>query len=138
MRRILGTICLLFVLGSCSNKPAAVAPPPASPSPSPSPVITKAAFIAQGNAICTQANVQQSAIPDPGTNRVKAAAAMRQVVGIIQNAVAQLKALPQPPADAATLQGLYAQVLGLSRSPTRRRTICRRAGPRRPVPTIRR
>lgn len=109
---------------SPSVSPSAVRPvhsapaAPSAPAPKPAATISKAAFLAQANAICTTMNTQQSALPDPTTS-AQALDELHQAAAITQDAVARLRALPEPAGDAPTLQAAFAKVDAVNASAQR-------------------
>jgi hypothetical protein len=58
-------------------------------------------------------NAKQEAVPSPGTSAAAQAAYLDQQIAINKDALAQLRALAEPPADAAAMQALFAQLDGL-------------------------
>ncbi len=68
----------------------------------------KAAFVARANDICQSGNTRQRALPSPTSNAQKFDR-VDQAIAITSDVVAQIKALPQPPGDEATLAALYAK-----------------------------
>lgn len=72
--------------------------------------IPKNQYLQRGNAICTQMNAQGSTLPDPGQDPQKLLAVVQQAIPITANAVSQLRALPQPSGDQATLRSFYSKM----------------------------
>jgi hypothetical protein len=108
MKRVaIGLVGLGMGLASaCSTGSDTTAPPTTT--------ITKEAFLQQGNAICSEVNVQVKALADAvpaaaPTTYAEVADVMRAQSQLIAGGVAQLRALPQPPTDAAELASMYAE-----------------------------
>jgi hypothetical protein len=74
------------------------------------PTITRADFIAQGNAICQRMNDQLNGLPPPGSDPKAAADTLEVVNSIIVDTLANLRALGIPTADEPAVQGIYAQI----------------------------
>lgn len=81
-----------------------------SPAPGGSPAITKAEFLQQGNAICAQMNRQMAGVPTTGSDAGQILDGLHQELSILSSGIQQLKALPEPPADTATIQAIFAKV----------------------------
>jgi hypothetical protein len=75
--------------------------------------ITKAEFVSRANAICTTMNAQVEALPDPGDDKKKQADTVDATSAITRTALDQLRALPVPPADAATITAIWTLIDGL-------------------------
>jgi hypothetical protein len=82
------------------------ATPPASRTASPA----KAAYVAQANAICTVMNDKTAALPNPGNDPQQQATVTSETVAITSDALRQLRTLPPPAGDAATLDAIFAKV----------------------------
>jgi len=67
-------------------------------------------FLASGNAICGTMNTKPAAVPTPGDTAAAQAAYLDQQVALTQDALTQLRALPEPAGQAAALQSLFAKV----------------------------
>ena len=94
--------CIGILLGgACSSS---------SKSPSSTRHLTKAEFIARANAICGAMNAQAKTVPDPGNDPTKLAVASDRVAAITGNALREIRALPQPPSDAPTLNAIYSKL----------------------------
>jgi hypothetical protein len=72
--------------------------------------LTHSAYIAKANAICTRLNAQSNAIKDPGPDPIAVANTLDRATTITSSVLKQLRALPMPAADVATLRALYAKV----------------------------
>ena len=108
-------VCLALVLvGACgsggSSKPAAPTTTPSTTTATKIRKITKTAYIARANAICTTMNRRTDAVRDPGNDPEKVAASLAQIRTIIGNALVKLRALPEPQGDEARLAAVYAKV----------------------------
>ena len=105
-------LCLALVsTAACgsSSSPKTAAPTTAPPT-TVGAAVTKAAYIARANAICTTMNRKVNAVPDPGNDPEKIAAGLTKVRSLIGDTVVQLRALPQPHGDEAQLSAIYAKV----------------------------
>lgn len=128
---VLVAVAMTAVVGSaCTTKPAVGdaahddASTSSSSSTSTSSTSTTAAanpkvtFLAQGNAICADMNTRSEAVgtvvDDPNATPDQIADAFDQTVGIVNEAVAGLRALSQPPGDEAKLAAMYADVDALT------------------------
>jgi hypothetical protein len=105
-------------LGACSSNDAGTAAP-TSTAPSTAttvdPVAAKEAFLADGNAICKAMNEEAAALaaaygPDGPTNASEASELLLANADLIDRAVTDLRALPQPPGDEAQLDAMYTKV----------------------------
>lgn len=71
-------------------------------------------FLAKGNAICATMNQQSEALSQQNEQGPKSLAKTQSLLDangdLVQKAVAELKALPQPAGDEAKLAGMYAEV----------------------------
>lgn len=78
----------------------------------------KATFLAQGNALCATMNQRSAALgtvlQDPNSTPEQIATALDQSAAIVDESVAGLRALAQPPGDEAQLAAMYAGVDQLS------------------------
>jgi len=82
-------------------------------------VTTKADYLVAGNAICKRMTDEQSAIARsyPGgkpTTPFQLTDALNKSADLVTSTLTQLRALPQPTGDAATLSALYTDVAGLA------------------------
>src|SRR2546421_8799911 len=119
MRRVAWFMPALLLLAGCkgggavatSSPPSGGAPASSSPAPPPgSPgAITRAEFVARANEICKAGNARQSAIPSPDNTVAQQLAYLDQVIAATAETLRQIRALPQPPGDRATLQQMYAK-----------------------------
>ena len=73
--------------------------------------LSKADFIAQGDAICEANVVKEKAVPQPSGSDVKAAASyLPQLLSIVADEDAKLRALKAPAADQATIDAALAEL----------------------------
>jgi hypothetical protein len=72
--------------------------------------VTKSDFISQANALCQTMKDRANAIPDPGSDPNTFADALDEVVGITDETLAKLRALPTPAGDEATLEAIFTKV----------------------------
>jgi hypothetical protein len=99
-RPVVVLACIGIFLGSaCSSK-----------SSSNTRHLTKTEFVARANAICRAMNAQAKTVPNPGNDPNKLAAASDRVAAITATALRKIRALPQPPNDAATLDAIYSKL----------------------------
>jgi hypothetical protein len=72
--------------------------------------LSKADFIAQGDAICTANVVKLRTVPQPSQTDLKAIAAdLPQLLAIVTDELAKLRALKAPAADQATIDATFAE-----------------------------
>jgi hypothetical protein len=71
---------------------------------------TKAEFLQQANAICTQLNKDAAAIGGKPSTNAEAATLIEKNVDLIDTSVARIKALPQPTEGLAALRASYADI----------------------------
>lgn len=90
--------------GASSGSSPGGTPPPGA--------ITRAEFVARANAICQAGNARQSALPSPGATVAQQLAYLDQIIAATADTLRQIRALPQPPTDRATLQEVYAKADG--------------------------
>jgi hypothetical protein len=114
---LLAVLALLAAAcGSPAHNGGSAADPSTTPSaPSNAPAVTKDAFLVQGNAICKTMNDQSLAVtksygPSGPTTAADNQAMIEKNAALIEGAVKQLQALPQPTGDEATLAGMYSGV----------------------------
>ena len=119
MRRVAWFMPALLLLAGCkgggavatSSPPSGGAPAssPSAPPPGSPGVITRAEFVARANDICKAGNARQSAIPSPDNTVTQQLAYLDQIIAATAQTLQQIQALPQPAADRATLQAMYAK-----------------------------
>jgi len=118
MKRSACLVAVLFLLVGCKSggtvatgSPSSGGTPSSSPalSPGSAGAITKADFVARANEICKAGNARQSAIPSPDNTIAQQLAYLDQVIAATAETLRQIRALPQPPADRAALQQMYAK-----------------------------
>jgi hypothetical protein len=115
--------CLLCTVGCSKSKSNDAAPTTAAPATTttggaPATTTTtidvKAAFLKNGNAICATMNNKQKALdahyPNGPQTPSQLVSYVTQVSGYMEDSLKGLKALQQPPGDAATLAAMYADV----------------------------
>ena len=101
----LSAVCLAIVLASaCSSSSPKTSAPPSTVA------ITKASYLVKANAICKTMNSRVAAVPAPGHDPKKAAAAIDQQRAIVDQTLQQLRALPVPAGQGAQLEAVYATV----------------------------
>jgi len=117
-----GTLLLVvlpLLAGACGSSSrhggSAADPSTDTTAPSSVPAVTKDAFLVQGNAICKSMNDQSMAVtqsygPSGPTTAADNQAMIEKNAVLIESAVKQLQALPQPAGDEATLAGMYSRV----------------------------
>jgi hypothetical protein len=72
--------------------------------------LTKAEYVARANAVCATANARNDAIGDPGSDVSRQAQAVDAGAAIAADTVRQLRHLPVPAGDGATVATIYADV----------------------------
>jgi len=72
--------------------------------------ISKTKYIEKANGICTTMNAQGNNLPDPGQDPTKLLSVVQQAIPITDNALTQLRALPLPKGDEATLRSFYSKM----------------------------
>ena len=72
--------------------------------------LSKAAYISRANALCRTMNARIAALGDPGSDRLKLAQKTDRAVAITAATLRQLRDLPVPAGQAATLSAIYAKV----------------------------
>ena len=77
---------------------------------SPSATISRADYQARANAICSGMNARGNSLQDPGTDQAKLKQVVDQAIPITSDGLAQLRRLPMPKGDEATIQGFYAKL----------------------------
>jgi hypothetical protein len=104
MRRVTWVVVAPLALAACTSKPAA-----SHTSPSPA-IITRSEYQSRANAICAGMNAKGNSLQDPGTDPTKLKQVVDQAIPITSDGLAQLRQLPQPPADQATIEGFFAKL----------------------------
>lgn len=104
MRRLTSVVVALLALAACTSSPTA-----SRTSPSPS-TVTRSEYQSRANAICASMNAKGNSLQDPGTDQNKLKQVVDQAIPITSDGLAQLRQLPQPPADRATIEGFFAKL----------------------------
>jgi hypothetical protein len=99
MRRLTWVLVAVLALAACT-----------SPSRSPSATISRSDYQARANAICSGMNAKGNSLQDPGTDQAKLKQVVDQAIPITSDGLAQLRLLPQPKGDEATIQGFFAKL----------------------------
>ena len=101
MRRLTSVVMALLALAACTNKkPSAT-------------TISRSEYQSRANAICASMNAKGNSLQDPGTDQAKLKQVVDQAISIVAlsaDGLAQLRQLPQPPADKATIEGFFAKL----------------------------
>ena len=71
---------------------------------------SRSEYQAKANAICSSMNTKGNSLQDPGTDQAKLKQVVDQAIPITSDGLAQLRQLPQPKGDEATIQGFYAKL----------------------------
>ena len=95
----------LLALAACTSRPVA-----SRTSPSPSAPISRSEYRSRANAICAGMNAKGNSLQDPGTDQAKLKQVVDQAIPITSDGLAQLRQLPEPPADRATIEDFYAKL----------------------------
>jgi len=95
----------LLALAACTSRPVA-----SRTSPSPSATISRSEYRSRANAICASMNAKGNSLQDPGTDQAKLKQVVDQAIPITSDGLAQLRQLPEPPADRATIEDFYAKL----------------------------
>ena len=103
MRRLTWMLVPLLALAACKGGTTASGT-------SPSATISRADYQARANAICSGMNARGNSLQDPGTDQAKLKQVVDQAIPITADGVAQLRKLPEPKGDEATIQGFYAKL----------------------------
>jgi hypothetical protein len=72
--------------------------------------ISRSEYQTRANAICTSMNAKGNSLQDPGTDQAKLKQVVDQAIPITSEGLAQLRQLPMPKGDEATIQGFYAKL----------------------------
>jgi hypothetical protein len=72
--------------------------------------ISRSEYQTRANAICTSMNARGNSLQDPGTDQAKLKQVVDQAIPITSEGLAQLRQLPMPKGDEATIQGFYAKL----------------------------
>lgn len=79
---------------------------PASTAPPTTTATTKEDYLTAANAICRDIVAESAAVPEPASPS-EYATAMRRTIDLIKAGQERLRAVPQPPADAAALEAEF-------------------------------
>src|SRR3977135_2059513 len=99
MQRLTWVLVAVLALAACT-----------SPSRSPSAPISRADSQARANAICASMNAKGNSLQDPGTDQAKLKQVVDQAIPITTDGLTQLRQLPAPKGDEATVQSFYAKL----------------------------
>src|SRR5437763_15429130 len=105
MRRLTWVSVALLALAGCTSRTTA-----SRTSPSPSATISRSEYRSRANAICASMNAKGNSLQDPGTDQAKLKQVVDQAIPITSDGLAQLRQLPEPPADRATIADFYAKL----------------------------
>src|SRR2546423_13966604 len=105
MRQLTCVSVALLALAACTSRTTA-----SRTSPSPSAAISRSEYQSRANAICASMNAKGNALQDPGTDQAKLKQVVDQAIPITSDGLAQLRQLPQPSGDEATIQGFFAKL----------------------------
>ena len=97
MRRLTWVLVPVLALGACSSKAKTA-------------TISRSDYQAKANAICSSMNAKGNSLQDPGTDQAKLKQVVDQAIPITSDGVAQLRKLPEPKGDEATIEGFYAKL----------------------------
>jgi hypothetical protein len=97
MRRLTWVSVALLALAACTSK-------------KPSAAISRSEYQSRANAICASMNAKGNSLQDPGKDQAKLKQVVDQAIPITSDGLAQLRQLPQPPGDEATIQGFFAKL----------------------------
>lgn len=95
----------LVLASACSSGSSKSSDPTSTTAP-----MTKAAYVAKANAICTTMNNRVKALGNPGNDPKRFATLIDQSAAIIRQTLVRLRALPVPPGERAKLAAVYATV----------------------------
>ena len=105
MRRLTWVSVALLALAGCTSRTTA-----SRTSPSPSATISRSEYQSRANAICASMNAKGNSLQDPGTEQAKLKQVVDQAIPITSDGLAQLRQLPQPRGDEATIEGFFAKL----------------------------
>jgi len=105
MRRLTSVSVALLALAGCTSRTTA-----SRTSLSPSATISRSEYQSRANAICASMNAKGNSLQDPGNDQAKLKQVVDQAIPITSDGLAQLRQLPQPPGDEATIQGFFAKL----------------------------
>lgn len=92
--------------GGSDNKPSA-SPSASTTTPSPTPsAMTKAEYVVAVNNVCARVQTEGDAVAEPKTAQ-EYLTALNTLIGILDTAMAELRAMTPPAADAATLEAKF-------------------------------
>jgi hypothetical protein len=103
MRRLTWVLVPMLALAACKGGTTA------SP-PSASATVSRSDYQAKANAICSSMNTKGNSLQDPGTDQAKLKQVVDQAIPITSDGLAQLRQLPEPKGDEATIQAFYAKL----------------------------
>jgi len=104
MRRLTWVLLPVLALAACTGGTKTAT------SPSPSGTISRSDYQAKANAICSSMNAKGNSLQDPGTDQAKLKQVVDQAIPITSDGLAQLRQLPQPKGDEATIQAFFAKL----------------------------
>jgi hypothetical protein len=105
MRRLTWVLVPVLALAACKGGTTA-----SGTSPSASATLSRSGYQAKANAICSGMNAKGNSLQDPGTDQAKLKQVVDQAIPITSEGLAQLRQLPMPKGDEATIQGFYAKL----------------------------
>ena len=105
MRQLTWMLVPVLALAACTSSPTA-----SRTSPSPAATISRAGYQSRANAICASMNARGNSLQDPGKDKAKLKQVVDQAIPITSDGLAQLRQLPEPPADRATIEDFYAKL----------------------------
>jgi hypothetical protein len=103
MRRLTWMLVPVLALAACKGGTTASGT-------SPSATISRADYQARANAICSGMNAKGNSLQDPGTDQAKLKQVVDQAIPITTDGLTQLRQLPAPKGDEATVQSFYAKL----------------------------
>ena len=105
MRQLTCVSVALLALAACTSRTTA-----SRTSPSPSAAISRSEYQSRANAICASMNAKGNSLQDPGNDQAKLKQVVDQAIPITSDGLAQLRQLPRPPGDEATIEGFFAKL----------------------------
>jgi hypothetical protein len=103
VRRLTWVLVALLALAACKGGTTASGP-------SPSASVSRSEYQSKANAICSTMNAKGNSLQDPGTDQAKLKQVVDQAIPITSDGLAELRQLPMPKGDEATIEGFYAKL----------------------------